>query len=59
MRSLPAAGVLEAMVFGVPPQEPLVIVGAAGLLRIVVGAATLVPARRASRIPPSVPLRSE
>ena len=53
------ARVLESMLYGVSPQDPLTIAAATALLLLVVAAATLVPARRASRIAPASALRAE
>jgi predicted permease len=51
--------VLESLLYGMTPQDPLTIVGVTALLAVVVLVATTVPARRASRIPPATALRSE
>lgn len=51
--------VLESLLYGVTPQDPLTMVGVTALLALVVFVATTLPARRASRIPPAMALRSE
>jgi len=50
---------IASMLFGVTPQDPLAIVGATGVLLFVATVATLIPARRASRVAPSNALRAE
>ena len=50
---------LKAMLFGLAPNDPLVIGGAIALMFIVAGLAAYTPARRASRIDPMVSLRHE
>ena len=56
-----AAGseVLSSLLYGVTPHDPLTLVGVTSILCLVVLTATLIPARHASRIPPSSALRSE
>jgi putative ABC transport system permease protein len=50
---------LESLLFGVVPHDPLTLAGATVTLAVVVVAATLVPARRASRIQPASALRTD
>jgi len=54
-----ASRALGSLLYGVEPQDPIVLGLVTGILLVVVAAATLVPARRASRVPPSVALRAE
>ena len=49
--------VLQGLLYGVTPHDPMTLVGATLLLAAVTTAATLLPARRASRIPPASALR--
>lgn len=57
--SLAGARVLQSLLFGVSPYDPVTVVSVTTLLAVVAAAATLMPARRASRIPPAVALRQE
>ena len=50
---------LEALLFGVRPSDPLTLAGVAALLALVTLAACLVPARHAMRVNPMDALRSE
>jgi putative ABC transport system permease protein len=49
----------ESMLFGVTPSDPLTYGSVAALLALVAVAATIVPARRATRVDPALALRSE
>ncbi len=51
--------IVRSFLFGVEPQDPLAIGGAAGLLLAAVIAAAWGPARRAARVDPMVALRNE
>ena len=44
---------------GVSPRDPITLASVAGLMVLVAAAASLVPARRATRIDPNVALRYE
>ncbi len=50
---------MTSLLFSVAPTDPLSIGGAALLLLLVAAAATILPAARASRVPPAVALRAE
>ena len=51
--------VLSSFLYQVSPRDPGAVVAVAGVLLVSVLAATLVPARRAMRIPPSTAFRTE
>jgi ABC-type antimicrobial peptide transport system permease subunit len=55
--SLGTGRVLETMVFGVSPRDPLTLAAIAAGLTLVALVATLVPAYRASRVDPLIVLR--
>lgn len=57
--SLLGGDVLRSLLYGVSPQDPLTVVTVTAILGLVVAAATLLPAGRASRIPPANALREE
>jgi putative ABC transport system permease protein len=50
---------LATLLYGVQPYDPVTLVAATALLLVVVFAATLLPARRASRVAPSSALRAD
>jgi putative ABC transport system permease protein len=50
---------VEAMLFGVDARNPLTYLGVSGLLILTAASAAYLPARRATRISPSIALRSE
>jgi putative ABC transport system permease protein len=50
--------VLRALLFEVSPTDPVVFIGVAALLTAVAVAASLIPARQASRIDPNEAIRS-
>ena len=54
-----AARLIETLLFGVRPLDPIVYGGVAGVFTIVAMAACLVPSLRASRIDPLLALRTE
>ena len=53
------ARMLGSLLFGVTWQDPVTLVGVVGMLLVVTGLATLLPARRAARIHPSSALRAD
>lgn len=50
---------MQALLFGVVPNDPLVLLGAAAALAATGGVASLLPALRAGQVPPSVAMRSD
>jgi predicted permease len=57
--ALAMSRLLENMLYGTPPRDPLIIGGASLLLLVVAFLAGWLPARRATKIDPMVALRSE
>jgi ABC-type antimicrobial peptide transport system permease subunit len=57
--ALAATRVLERLLFGVKPNDPLTLVSVVVLLAAVALVAALVPARRAARVDPMLALRAE
>ena len=55
--SLVTSRLLQSQLVGVRPLDPVAILGAVALLLVVTVAATLIPARRATRVDPMVALR--
>jgi len=53
------AGSLESLLYGVRPIDPLTFVSVVALLLVTSLVACLIPAARATRIAPTVALRSE
>ena len=53
------ARAVSTLLYGVQPHDPGALISATAVLLVVVFAATLIPARRASRIPPASALRSD
>jgi ABC-type antimicrobial peptide transport system permease subunit len=54
-----ATRLMTAMLFGIGRGDPAAIAGAAGVMVAVAAVASLLPARRASRVDPIVALRSD
>ncbi len=54
-----ASKALGSLLFGVTRQDPATLIGATGLMLGVFALATLIPARRATKVPPSSALRAE
>ena len=57
--SLVAARGAESLLFGLKPYDPLTLIAAAGLLTAIGGAASWLPARRASKLDPMTALRCD
>ncbi len=57
--ALSLTGVIENMLFGVSSRDPVTIAGVVGLLAGIALLASYLPARRATRLDPSVALRQE
>ena len=52
-------GIAGSMLFGLKPYDPLTLLAAAALLALITVGASLVPARRATRLDPMVALRQD
>jgi ABC-type antimicrobial peptide transport system permease subunit len=59
LASMFAARTADAFLYGLTPRDPATLAMAAGALAIVSFGASWIPARRASRLPPTVALREE
>ena len=57
--SMATTGVMSSILYGVAPRDPVVLLVVGGVLTVVAAVASLVPARRATRIDPLTSLRSE
>jgi ABC-type antimicrobial peptide transport system permease subunit len=57
--ALAATRLLAGFLYGVKPEDPLVLMASVGLLLATAAIAGLIPARRAARIDPVVALRDE
>ncbi len=57
--ALGATRLMEGLLFGVEPADPVSLVGGAALLAVVAFAAAWIPARRAARVDPAAALREE
>jgi len=57
--ALVAGRLLRGLLFGVGPADPVVLLAVPAVLAVVALAASLLPARRASRVEPLVVIRSE
>jgi putative ABC transport system permease protein len=57
--AVPASRALRGLLYGVTPSDPRVLVGVVVLLATVALAATLIPARRATRVDPRISMQAE
>lgn len=57
--ALPLTRLLETMLYGMPPRDPIVLAGVSLVLAATAVLASWLPARRATRIDPMIVLRSE
>lgn len=57
--TLPLTRLVTAMLYGVSPNDPLTLIAAAVILFVIALLAAFIPARRASRIEPTIALRHE
>jgi ABC-type antimicrobial peptide transport system permease subunit len=59
LATLGTSRLLESMLYGVTSRDGLSLVATVGVLLVVAAFASWIPARRASRVDPTVALRSE
>jgi predicted permease len=59
LMALAAGRLLSSLLFDIKPHDPLTYAAVAGLLAVAGGTAAFVPARRATRIDPTIALRGE
>ena len=59
LMALAAGRLLSSLLFDVTPHDPLTYAAVAGLLAVAGGTAAFVPARRATRVDPTIALRGE
>jgi ABC-type antimicrobial peptide transport system permease subunit len=57
--SIATTGIVSSVLYGVAPRDPIVLGVVVLVLTLVAAIASLVPARRATRIDPLVALRSD
>jgi ABC-type antimicrobial peptide transport system permease subunit len=57
--ALALSRIVEGLLFGITARDPMVFVAMPLLLLMVAALATLIPARRASRVDPAIALRAE
>jgi len=57
--ALVVSRVMRAMLFGVSPNDPIVLVGVIGMLFVTTLLASVVPARRAARVDPAEAMRAD
>jgi ABC-type antimicrobial peptide transport system permease subunit len=57
--ALAASKLLSAMLFELSPTDPVALAGACGVLFVVIIVAAYAPARRATRVDPSIALRAD
>jgi ABC-type lipoprotein release transport system permease subunit len=54
-----ASGVIRGLLFGVPPRDPVTLIGVAALMAAIGLGACWIPALRAARIDPAIAMRSQ